>query len=88
MVERGGYYSPFFQHPPEIKARLLSGTASEMVPALQVYGLRHLYRVAPETLLDMYVGYHYRWGHPLKTEVEEVVARLTEAGITYFIRDR
>ncbi len=56
---------------------------------LQIYGKRHLFRLAPEVLFDSFSGYPFaKGGHPMKKTIEKDVALLLEAGIAHHIRER
>ncbi len=88
MIERNGYYKTFGKHPGPIRKMLMDGTASEMIPSLQIYGQRHLFRLGKEVLIMMFTGYHFRWNHPLKLDMERQISGMTEAGITYHIREK
>ncbi len=88
MVEQDGYFHVVAGEPDRIRDRLQSGTAALMIPALQIYGFRHRFRLGTDILSQMYTGYSFRRNYPLGPELSRSLQALVESGVADFIRDR
>ncbi len=88
MVDQDGYFHVVAGEPERIRDRLQSGTAALMIPALQIYGFRHRFRLGTDILSQMYTGYSFRRNYPLGPELSRSLQALVESGVADFIRDR
>ncbi len=87
VLKQGGIYHNRV-YTDEQRKRLISGTASDLIPTTSAYGSRHNMKLGTEALFSRHTGYTFKRGHPLKGEIEEVISRLHDGGITHHIRNK